>query len=100
MNGDPKEILAKSFEYKAKIIGKTPANNDELNTEFVILLKYLSNLWRFLDLSLISYEIELDFAWSEDCGISTLLNNNEVTANPTANPFIFQKDLQLKQHLN
>ena len=32
-----------SFEYKTKIIGRTPDNNNRLNTEVVVPLKYLSN---------------------------------------------------------
>ena len=31
-----------------------------LNVELTISLRYLSNFWRFLDLPLINYEIELD----------------------------------------
>ena len=65
----------KSFKYKTKIVGKTPvrlgnerdANRQvvsTLNVEVTIPLKYLSNFWRFLDLSLINCEIELDLLWS------------------------------------
>ena len=32
-----------SFEYKTKILWKTPANNNRLNTEVVAPLKHLSN---------------------------------------------------------
>ena len=53
------KITSKSFEYKAKIIGSTPADNNTLDTEFVVLLKYLSNFWRSLDLPLINCEIGL-----------------------------------------
>ena len=37
-----------------------------LNTEAVVSLKYLSNLWRSLDLHLINCEIELDFNWTKN----------------------------------
>ena len=37
-----------------------------LNVEVTILLKYLSNLWRFLNLPLINYEIILDLLWTKD----------------------------------
>ena len=40
----------KSFEYKIKIIGSTPNDNNTLDTEVVVLLTYLSNFWRFPDL--------------------------------------------------
>ena len=47
-----KTITSKSFEYKTKLIGRTPKNNNTLDPEFVAPLKYLNNFWRFLDLPL------------------------------------------------
>ena len=41
----------KSFEYKIKITGTTPDENDPLDTKVVVLLKNLSNFWRSLNLS-------------------------------------------------
>ena len=52
-----KKKTSKSFEYKAKLIGSTPSDNNTLNTEVVIPLKYLSNFWRFFNLPLINCEI-------------------------------------------
>ena len=51
----------------AKIIQSTPADNNKLDAEVVILFKYLSNFWRLLDLPLINCKIELDFSWSRNC---------------------------------
>ena len=65
-----KTITSKSFEYKTKIIGTTPANNNTLNTGVVAPLKYLSYLWRSLNVPLINCEIEFDFRWSVFCVIS------------------------------
>ena len=48
---------SKSFEYRSKIIGSTPNNNNILDAEVVVPLKYLSKFWRFLDLPLINCEI-------------------------------------------
>ena len=53
-------MTSKSFEYKTEIIGRTPDDNNMLNAEVVVPLKYLSYFWRFLDLLLINCEIELD----------------------------------------
>ena len=39
-------------------------DNNRLNAEFVIPLKYLCNILRFPDLPLISCEIELDLRWT------------------------------------
>ena len=66
-----KTIASKSFEYKTKLIGSTPDNNNNtLNAEVVVPLKYLSNFWKCLHLPLINYEIELDLLWSKECIIS------------------------------
>ena len=45
---------------KTKILGTTPDNNSRLDTEVVFPLKYLSNFWRSLDLSLINCKIAFD----------------------------------------
>ena len=37
-----------------------PTDNNKLDIEVVVSLKYVSNFWRTLDFSLITYEIELD----------------------------------------
>ena len=44
---------SKSFKYKTKI-RRTPADNNTLNAEVVVPLKYLSNFWRCLNLPLIN----------------------------------------------
>ena len=76
MNGDAAEVndanfkinngkvtTSRSFEYKTQITRNTPANNNILDRENVVPLKYLSNFWRYLSLSLINCEIELDLSW-------------------------------------
>ena len=60
INVNNRKTTSKSFEYKAKVIGRTPDDNNTLDAEVVVPLKYLSNFWRFLNLSLINCEIELD----------------------------------------
>ena len=55
-----KTITGKSFEYKTKLIGRTPNINNILNAEVFVSLKYFSNFWRSLDLPLSNCEIELD----------------------------------------
>ena len=81
-----KTKTSKSFEYKSKTIGTAPTNNNILNTEVVVPLKYLSNFWRFLDLPLISCEIELDLSCLKDCVISEISRTRVLDANPNANP--------------
>ena len=57
-----KTITSKSFEYKTKTIASTSDNDNKFDTEVVVPLKYLSNLWRSLNLVLINCEVELDLA--------------------------------------
>ena len=57
-----KTTTSNSFEYKIKIIGSTPADNNILNTEFIVSLKYLSNFWRSLDFPLVKFKVQLDFS--------------------------------------
>ena len=56
------------FRKKEKIASQT-RNNGTKNTEIMVPLKYLSNLWRTLEMPLINYEINLDLNWSEKCVI-------------------------------
>ena len=38
-----KTIISKSFKYKTEVMGRTPDDNQTLDTEAVVLLKYFSN---------------------------------------------------------
>ena len=59
-----------SFNFKTKITGQTAANNNNGNiagrvdVEIMVPLKYLSNFWRTLEMSLINCEVELILTWS------------------------------------
>ena len=68
-----KAITSKSFEYKTKLIGSTPDDNNILDAEVVVPLKYFCNFWRSFYLQLINCEIELDFSRSKECIISEIL---------------------------
>ena len=57
-----------SFNFKTKITGQTD-NNGRINVEIMVPLKYLSNFWRTLEMSLINCEVNLILTWSADCGI-------------------------------
>ena len=82
--------MVNHLNVRQKVIGKTEARPDRpsqpgldqdgnsrpqpnqppippLNTEVVVPLKYLSNFWRSLDLSLINCEIELGLKWAKNC---------------------------------
>ena len=79
---------SKPFEYKIKIVGKTPEiiwNKGDgnrppvptLNVEATIPLKYLRNVWRSLDFQLIKFEIELDLSWLK--GFVLIEQNNNIS---------------------
>ena len=58
---DPNDSLAdsESFKSKVKITGSTPAGGNTKDVEIIVLLKYLSNFWRALEMPLINCEINL-----------------------------------------
>ena len=66
---------SKSFKYKTKIVEETPriplqpgntegAYRPPVTIEVTILLKYLINFWRSLDLPLINCKVKLDLSWT------------------------------------
>ena len=57
-----KTITSKSFVYKTKIKERTSDENNTLDTEVAVPLKYLSNFWKLFNLPLINCEIELDLS--------------------------------------
>ena len=66
---------SKSFKSKIKITGKTPDDDNEKDVEIMVPLKYLSNLWRTLEMPLINCEVNLILTWSSNCVIT---NSNGV----------------------
>ena len=69
---DPNDNLAnsKSFKYKIKITGKTPANRNTKDVEIIVPLKYLSKFWRTLEMALTSFEVNHILTWSKYCVIA------------------------------
>ena len=48
-----------SFKFKAKIAGSTPNDGNSKYVEIAVPLKYFSNFWRTLEMSLINCQINL-----------------------------------------
>ena len=69
---EPDDNLAdsESFKSKIKITGKTPDDGNEEDVEIMVLLKYLSNFWRTLEMPLINFEVSLTLIWSPNCFIT------------------------------
>ena len=53
------------FNLKEKLTDQTD-NNDTKIVEIMLLLKYLNNFWRTLEMPLINWEITLDLNWHEN----------------------------------
>ena len=74
-----------SFEYKSSIIVKTPNNDSDSNNvienvEIIVRLKYLSNFWRALHMSLINCEVSLTLTWSKNCILTDVITRTPVSA--------------------
>ena len=66
---DPNDNITQfeSFKYKVDITGKAPAAGNIKDVETAVSLRYLSNFWRTLELSLINCESNFILTSSEYC---------------------------------
>ena len=62
------------FKCQQKLTGST-GNYVTENVEIMVTLKYLSNFWRTLEITLINSEINLILTWSANCVISNATAN-------------------------
>ena len=58
---EPNDNIAdsESFKSKVKVTGKTPAAGNTNDVEVIVPLKYLSNFWRTLEMSLINFAVNI-----------------------------------------
>ena len=71
--------ITDSFKFKAKITGQT-GDDGTKDVEIMVPLKYLSNFWRTLEMSLINCEVNLILTWSSNCVlIATAVQNQAAT---------------------
>ena len=88
-------VNSNAFKYKNKITGNTynvlvgaagydAAKNGTKDIELAILLKYLGNFWRALNMPLISCEVSLELKWHKNC-IITSLEQRQAGARPRGN---------------
>ena len=59
-----------SFKYKQKTTDQTENDGTKV-VQIMVPSKYLSNFWKTLEMSLISFEINIFLTWSEKYKIST-----------------------------
>ena len=74
-----------SFKYKVKLLGNPVVDNNvaTLNVKVVVPLKYLSNLFRSLEMPLINCKIKLDLTWKKECVLSSNDGNAVFIINDT-----------------
>ena len=77
-----------SFNFKAKITGKT-GNNGTKDAEIMVPLKYLSNFWRTLEMRLINCEVNLILTWSSTCVLISTGVQNQAARFTITNNFMF-----------
>ena len=82
---------SKSFDYKANFIegGVTQNNLTKNDVKAVAPLKYLSNFWRSLNISLINCKIELILTWFKNC---VLISKASREVNYGADPVVRKID--------
>ena len=68
--------LTDSFKFKAKITGET-GNDGTKDVEIIVPLKYLSKVWRTLEMPLIYCEVNLILTWSSTCAIASVIAANQ-----------------------
>ena len=54
---------SESFKSKLERTGKIPADGNTKDVEIIVPLKYLSNFWTTLEMSLINCEVNLILTW-------------------------------------
>ena len=69
--------LTDSFNFKVKMTDQT-GNDGTINVEIMVPLKYLSNFWRTLEMSLINCEVNVILTWSVNCVIVSTDVENQI----------------------
>ena len=78
-----------SFKYKIKLLGDIPQLDADavgvgrLNVKVVVPLKYLSNIFRSLEMPLINCKIKLNLTWKKECVLTTTDDNAVFIINDT-----------------
>ena len=67
---------SQSFKYKPALLGKSTnavnnTNSSVKDAKILVLLKYLSNFWRSLQMLLINCKVYFELYWIDDCILSS-----------------------------
>ena len=66
-----------SFKYEASIISNTENNGTKNGVKIALPLKYLSNVWRSLEMPLINFKIRFSLNWTENYVLTSFDNANK-----------------------
>ena len=75
-----------------EITGKLETNyaeKDDVKTVNIVPLKYLSNFWRTLDMSLINCELSLTLIWFKNCFLTSKARRDD---DPDTDPAVDEID--------
>ena len=76
-------VNSESFKFKVKITATTPNDDNTKDVEIIVPLKYLSTVWRTLEMSLINCEVNLILTWSKDCVITNSTGDGKFAVTET-----------------
>ena len=64
-----------SFKYKSSFFKPLTAADNRVfkNVKIAVPLKYLSNFWRSLEMSLINCKVHLELSWTKNCVMSNVV---------------------------
>ena len=98
-NGDN---ATNSFNFKTKITVQTGNNGISKNAEIMVPLKYLNNIWRILEMTLIKCEITVTLTWSENCLIvyKDVVSQGAIFEITEAKPYIPVVTLSTQDNVN
>ena len=84
-------MVSKSFDYKGNFIEDSVTHNNltKNDIKIVVPLKYLSNFWRSLNITLINCEVELILNWFKNC---VLISKATREADYDADPAVYEID--------
>ena len=73
VDGNNIQNNSSSFKYKSSLI------TNRNNVKIAVPLKYLSNIWRLLEMPLINCKIELSLSWDTNCVLTSLDGDSNFT---------------------
>lgn len=86
-------VLFNFFKYKTKLLDTEADGSNRIfeNAKIAVTLKYLSNLWKSLEVALINCNVESKLKWTNHCALSANGKDND---HANSNNIIFKSKTQ------